>query len=53
MDQKEDSPFASAIVHSVGSTVNSLPSYLISAFDIKLILEPSSGIPVLIVALGS
>lgn len=37
-------PLAKAIVHSCGSTVNNLPSYRISAFDIRLIFEPNSGI---------
>lgn len=37
-------PWERAIVHSLGSTVNSFPSYLISALDIKLILLPISGI---------
>lgn len=37
-------PFDKAIVHSWGSTVKSLPSYLMSAFEIRLILLPSSGI---------
>lgn len=44
--QKKNLPLARAMVHSIGSTVNNRPSYRISAFDIKLILEPSSGIPV-------
>lgn len=48
-----DSPLAKAIVHSCGSTVNRRPSYLISAFDIRLIFEPSSGIPALILKLFS
>lgn len=42
-------PEAKAIVHSWGSTVKSRPSYRISAFDIRLILEPNSGIPVLMI----
>lgn len=48
-DKIKDLPEASAMVHSLGSTVNKRPSYRISAFDIKLILEPSSGIPALII----
>lgn len=46
------SPLARAIVHSCGSTVNNRPSYRISAFEIKLIFEPSSGIPPLILTLS-
>jgi hypothetical protein len=46
--RQSNSPEARAIVHSLGSTVNNRPSYRISAFDIRLILEPSSGIPALI-----
>lgn len=36
------------MVQSLGSTVNNFPSYLISAFDIRLILLPISGIVAII-----
>lgn len=36
------------MVHSCGSTVNKRPSYRMSAFEIRLIFEPSSGIPLAI-----
>lgn len=38
------------MVHSCGSTVKRRPSYRISAFDMRLILEPNSGIGALILA---
>lgn len=36
------------MVHSWGSTVNKRPSYRMSALEIKLIFDPSSGIPLAI-----
>lgn len=48
--QFQHSPFANAMVHSWGSTVKSRPSYRMSAFEMRLIFEPSSGIPVLILS---
>lgn len=43
-------PLDKAIVHSCGSTVYKRPSYLMSAFEIRLILEPNSGRPPLMFA---
>jgi len=40
-------PLDKAIVHSCGSTVYKRPSYLMSAFEIRLIFEPNSGNPLL------
>lgn len=41
-------PLESAMVHSCGSTVYRRPSYRMSALEMRLILEPNSGNPPLI-----